>query len=109
MDLRTFGDSPASIKLVELLHESNDTNIKKISRNISRSLTSYNLILNELKKIDTRVSIGLAKRIYHEYTKKIDGYPLPFKTYVHNVISYYYKRWLDERKATIPNKLRIKK
>lgn len=102
LDPRTFGGSRAAEVLVERLKAHDSKMINKIGR----FWVGYTQTINELKKVDSRISIGLAKLVYHNATIKAGTFPDDIKTYLENIISARHKIFLNEMDALTPYKKR---
>ena len=97
----TFGKSPAAITLAKIL-----ANNEKQLGKVGKTLSTFNMILNELTKVDTKIRFGLAMLVYKKYKALAKTYPMDHATYMSNVISTRYKVWLKESKSTVPYKTR---
>jgi hypothetical protein len=102
LDPRTFGGSRAAEVLVERLKAHDSKMINKVGH----IWVSYSQTFNEIKKLDSRISIGLAKLVYHNAIGKADTFPDDIKTYFKNIISARYRVFLIERDAHKPYKHR---
>jgi hypothetical protein len=94
IDLYTYGNSPAAVTLAKIINEKNIP-----SKKISRLIDKFGYTLNELAKIDRRISFGLAKIIYLQRNDIIKDYPIEIRTYLANVIATKYRIWLVTQKA----------
>ena len=65
LESRTFGDTPAAIRLTQLINEKG-IHQRDISK-IGKSLSTFSRVLNELEKTDTRIRIGVAHIMYIYY------------------------------------------
>jgi hypothetical protein len=101
LEARTFGGTPAAIKLAEIINEKNLPHYK-----VGRFLSSFNLTLSEIGKIDTRVSINIAKMVYIQFCSKTEDFPDEIKTFVRNLISTKFKIWLKEQNSKVPYNIR---
>lgn len=97
----TFGNSPAAVALIKLINESDVKPTK-----ITKILTSFNLLLRELEKVNSRVAFSVAHSMYKSYKKGCEDLPAPFASYTANVLNTKYKCWLKANKAHVPYKNR---
>jgi hypothetical protein len=104
LDKGHFGNSPAAVTLSNII---NDNQLGYHSK-ISRMLTNYNRILNELKKTHTEVSVGLVQMVYKNYSESADKLPDDVRTFVHNLLTAKYRIWMVENGGHITKKRRIK-
>lgn len=103
LDSRTFGGSRAAEVLVERL-KSYDS---KMTGRVGRFWVSYTQTMNELKKLNSRTSISLAKLILHNSIIKAETFPEDIKTYLRNIINARYKIFLSEMNGLTPYKKRV--
>lgn len=106
----TFGGSPAAGLLVDNINAIEDEKIrKKISKKVSNFLAGFNEVLHELRKIDSRIALGLAHSMYASryHSDTINSLPIEVKTFTLNVLSQHYKVWLEEMDGNTPYKERI--
>lgn len=101
LDIGTYGNTPAAIKLVEIINEKNIN-----SYPIGKLLCAFNTTLNELTKINSRIGIGLVKMVYMQSSEKAKKLNPEISSYVQNVLSTKYKLWIKERNGNIPYKVR---
>lgn len=103
LQARTFGCSPAAIRLAELINEKNHN-----PRKIARTLEAFNRLLSELTKVDSKIGFGIAHTMYLNYCNYCNTLPVPFDTYTRNVLSTNYKVWQVKNKTQVPYKTRKK-
>lgn len=101
LDKGTFGNSPAAIKLVEIMNEKNVKPTK-----IAKILTSFDKILADISHVNVTSAIKIVGLLYTEYTIKCKTLESPFDTYTHNVLNTKYKMWLKKKNAQLPRKNR---
>ena len=100
IDLGTFGKTPAAIRLAELINEDN-INYSKLGL----MLSSFSRTLKELKKIDSRIALSLAKSLYvYNKNKSLTKYHQKINTYIVNVLKSIYNKFLEDMKHNIPYK-----
>ena len=86
MDKNTFGGTPASEKLVEVLDRGSSTSKKRVGR----MLTNYCAGLAEIKKLDNfQYSMALLWR--NNYLSKAQKYDKKFRSFLCNVIHSKFK------------------
>lgn len=101
LDSGTFGNSPAAITLVDIINEKNIPHAK-----IGKTLSGFNLMLNELSKLDTKISVGLAHIIYIDYKSKMNEFPSEVRTFIENLITAKFRIWMKENRGQKPKKHR---
>lgn len=101
LDLGTFGNTPAAIKLVEIAKEENIS-----LRKSAKILQYFNTVVNELKDIDSRIKCGIINMVYEKCTNRCDLLNDKIKTYTLNVLNTKYKQWLVSENGQVPYKIR---
>jgi hypothetical protein len=94
IDDRTFGDSPAGIKMVEIIVE-RDLNFRKPARLLNR----FDKITNDLNHVDVTSAIHLMNLLYKESYEKCEAFDEPLNTYTQNVLSTKFKKWQIRKNA----------
>lgn len=103
MNKNTFGGSKAAEILYSNLIELGNP---KITAKIGKFTSEFNLTLKELKKIDSRIALGLARTAYNYYLVRADNLPESINTFYKNVISAKFGNWLEEMDSLTPYKFR---
>lgn len=101
LDKGTFGNSPAAIKLVEIINEKNVKPAK-----IAKILTSFDKILADISHVNVTSAIKIVSLLYKEYSNKCKTLESPLDTFTHNVLNTKYKMWLKKKNTQIPHKNR---
>lgn len=89
IDKGTFGNTPAAIKLAEIINERNIP-----YRRIGNLLGTFNTILNEMSNVHSKVSITVVKIIRDKFLLDADKFPLEVRSYVKNLIIGKYRHWM---------------
>ncbi len=93
----TFGNSPSAIKLVEIINEKQYKHHGKIGK----SLTKFNLTLNQLDTVkDIKIKFSLAALAFNYFRNIIKKYEMPYNTFTDNVLNSNYKKWLAKHNGT---------
>jgi len=101
--LETFGNSKAAIILNKILLERG----KKQQNKCGHLFTRFSTILNELKKLNSRIALSVALLVYTKFKRDVDNYPDDeVRTFLKNVFSKKYKEFLKELKGQNPYKSR---
>jgi hypothetical protein len=101
LDKGTFGNSPAAIKLVEILNENNIRPTR-----VANILNSFDKILADISHVNVTSAIKIVTMLYKEYSKKCEFLESPLDTFTHNVLNTKYKMWLKKKNAQMPHKNR---
>lgn len=104
LDSGTFSNSNAGKVLVDILNKSDD---KIVGKKVGRVFNNYTKTLKELKKINTKIAIYLASMHYADVLKTIDLYPKDINTYLKNIVTTEYRKFLFEMDAHTPHKKRL--
>jgi len=89
LDERTFGDSPAAIKLAQIINENNLD-----SSRVSKFLQKFNERLKSINHLDKDMANYLGQLIFKEMSKYCTLIPKPLNTYTHNVMCAKYRDWI---------------
>lgn len=106
LDSATFGSTPAAKCLVDKLNSGNYDS--RIIKKVSRNLSNFGLMLNELEKVDTRIRLGIAKTMSLTYKSGFKNLPSELKSYCENVLCTKYRIWFRKQNGNIPYKVRKK-
>jgi len=99
----TFGNTPAAIRLAKFL-----VNDEKQLGKVGKLISNFNMILNELSKVDTKIRFSLSVMVYEKYTKLIAEYPKEYNSFISNVMTTRYRIWLKSHDSNVPYKIRKK-
>lgn len=91
---RTFGDSPAGIKMAQIIVERN-LDFRKPARLLNR----FDKITNDLNHVDVTSAIHLMNLLYKESYEKCETFIKPLDTYTQNVLSTKFKKWQVRKNA----------
>ena len=89
LDPGTFSGTEAGKILAGIL-----SNEPKLSKKITRMLSAYGRVHNELSKIDSRIAIGFENSYYKNLILYSDQYPSGIKTFLKNVIIAKHRKWM---------------
>lgn len=91
---RTFGDSLAGIKMVEIIIE-RDLDFRKPARLLNR----FDKITNDINHVDLTTAIHIMNLLYKESYEKCETFIKPLDTYTQNVLSTKFKKWQVRKNA----------
>ena len=94
LDDRTFGDSPAGIKMVEIIIERN-LDFRKPARLLNR----FDRIIVEINHVEVTTAIHLMHLLYEESCEKCETFTKPLDTYTQNILSAKFKKWQVRKNA----------
>lgn len=94
IDYKTFGDSPAAIKMAQIIVE-RDLDFRKPARLLNR----FDKITNDLNHVDVTSAIHLMNLLYKESCEKCEAFEEPLNTYTQNVLSTKFKKWQTRKNA----------
>lgn len=86
----TYGDTKAAVILSERL---NVLNKSSLTTKVGRLLSFFNLMLNQLKKLDNKIVIRISKLVYNDAIANANDLPKEVSSYVKNVLNARYKAW----------------
>ena len=88
LDDKTFGDSPAAIKMTQIIIE-RGLDFRKPARLLHR----FDKIVNDLNNVDITTAIHLMNLLYKESYETCETFTEPLNTYTQNVLSTKFKKW----------------
>lgn len=96
MDKHTFGDTPAAVRLKEILEEKYDSSLR---RYVSKRMVKFREILSEVEKIKSRSHqkylVDLLMKDFRKKTQE-NNWPEEVGTFFLNVINSDYKEFVNE-------------
>lgn len=92
IDKNTFGESPASIVLCDMLNQTGYN-----SRKIGRLFNNFDKVIIETSSVDLKIRMILVELYYNESLTKCDNFPTPLNTYSKNVLSGKYKTFVNKQ------------